>query len=258
MSIVACAALVERGDPVRFAATMAAPVAARARLWPLYAYNLEIARAPFVTGEPMIAEMRLQWWVDTVARAGLGEHPAAHEVAGPLSDLIRDVPGLAPLLTAMAEARRRDCWPEAFAGDAALAAYLDATAGSLMWAAARVLGAGAGAEPVVRDFAAGAGLAQWLVAVAALRAMGRAPLPDPAPHGIAVLAHRGLTRIAAARRRRHLIDRAAIPALWTGWPARALLAQAVAQPERVLEGGLAVSPFRQRGGLLARAMTGFW
>ncbi|TNF18762.1 MAG: phytoene synthase, partial [Rhodobacteraceae bacterium] len=58
----ACAAIVEKGDPDRFASAMAAPVAARARLFPLYAFNLEVARAPWVTQEPMIAEMRLQWW----------------------------------------------------------------------------------------------------------------------------------------------------------------------------------------------------
>ncbi len=47
MSLEACAALVERGDPDRHAAAMAAPPAARARLWPLYAFNLEGgARAP--------------------------------------------------------------------------------------------------------------------------------------------------------------------------------------------------------------------
>lgn len=67
MSIAACAALVARGDPDRFAAIMAAPPAARARLFPLYAFNLEVARAPWVTKEPMIAEMRLQWWRDVLA-----------------------------------------------------------------------------------------------------------------------------------------------------------------------------------------------
>ena len=41
-ALAACAALVERADPDRFAATMAAPVAARARLWPLYALNIEV------------------------------------------------------------------------------------------------------------------------------------------------------------------------------------------------------------------------
>ena len=44
----ACAALVERGDPGRFRATMAAPLAARRVLFPLYAFNLEVARAPWV------------------------------------------------------------------------------------------------------------------------------------------------------------------------------------------------------------------
>ena len=58
MSVAACAALVARGDPDRFLAVMAAPVAVRARLFPLYAWNLEVARAPWVTAEPLIAELR--------------------------------------------------------------------------------------------------------------------------------------------------------------------------------------------------------
>ena len=61
MSIQACADLVHRGDPDRFAAIMAAPVGARERLFPIFAFNLEVARAPWVTAEAMIAEMRLQW-----------------------------------------------------------------------------------------------------------------------------------------------------------------------------------------------------
>ena len=35
---------------------MAAPVAARRVLFPLYAFNVEVARAPWVTQEAMIAE----------------------------------------------------------------------------------------------------------------------------------------------------------------------------------------------------------
>jgi 15-cis-phytoene synthase len=57
MTVNACAALVQRGDPDRFAAVMAAPVEARARLFVIYAWNLEVARAPWVTSEPLIAEM---------------------------------------------------------------------------------------------------------------------------------------------------------------------------------------------------------
>ena len=49
MSVAACAALVERSDPERYLAVMAAPVWARERLFPLYAFNLEVARAPWVS-----------------------------------------------------------------------------------------------------------------------------------------------------------------------------------------------------------------
>ena len=47
--LTACAELVARADPSRFRATMAAPVAARRVLFPIYAFNTEVARAPWVT-----------------------------------------------------------------------------------------------------------------------------------------------------------------------------------------------------------------
>ena len=62
MTLEACAALVERADPVRFRSVMASPPTARSVLFPIYAFNVEVARAPWVTEEPMIAEMRLQFW----------------------------------------------------------------------------------------------------------------------------------------------------------------------------------------------------
>ena len=55
MSLQACANLVVRADPERFAAAMAAPLAARAVLLPVYAASIEVARAPWLTKEPMIA-----------------------------------------------------------------------------------------------------------------------------------------------------------------------------------------------------------
>ena len=57
MSIDACAEMVRAGDPDRYLSAMTAPVASRARLLVLYAFNLEVARAPWVTKEEMIAEM---------------------------------------------------------------------------------------------------------------------------------------------------------------------------------------------------------
>ena len=79
MTLNACAELVRQGDPDRFLATMAATPEARAKLFPLYAFNLEVAKAPWVTREPMIAQMRLQWWQDIVTEVVEGKPPRAHE-----------------------------------------------------------------------------------------------------------------------------------------------------------------------------------
>lgn len=256
MNLTACAELVEKGDPERFAATMAAPPEAREKLWPLYAVNLEIARAPWASSEPMVAEMRLQWWIDTLGELAEGGDRRGHPVAEALAPLLAAGPGLGPLLTGLAEARRWDCWREPFDTRAAFDAYLDATAGNLMWAAARALGAPAGAEPAVRDFGWGAGLAQWLRAAPALEARGRFPFVDGRPASLAALATEGRARIARARSGARTVPKGARPALWTAPHADAVLRQAEADPTRIAAGSLGVSPFRKSAALLWNAATG--
>ncbi|AWB48464.1 phytoene synthase [Gemmobacter aquarius] len=254
MSIDACAALVERGDPDRFAATMAAPVAARPALFVLYAFNLEVARAPWVTKEAMIAEMRLQWWRDIVEQAGQGV-TRAHEVAGPLAVLIREKGLPLDVLDRLVEARRWDVYSDPFEDEAALDAYLDDTAGGLMWCAAVALGASAAAEAPVRALGYAAGLAAYLRAVPALEERGRLPMVDGRPAAIAGLARKGLARYADYRAKRHLVPITARPALFAGYQARALLEQAARQPQRVAEGTLALSEFKRRFSLLRAAFT---
>ncbi len=256
MSLDACAELVRRGDPDRHRATLGAPPKAQARLWPLYAFNLEIARAPWLTQEPLIAEMRLQFWADTVAEAARDAAPRAHEVAAPLAALIRDrgLP-LAPF-EAMIEARKRDIPRAPFDDTEALLSYIDDTAGALTGLAARALGAGEGALPVVAEFARGAGLANWLMAAPALEAAGQPPLPPGAEP--ADLAAQGLAALRGARARRAQVPRAALPALLTGWQADAVLTHAARDPVAVAEGRLLPSEFRRRGVLLWRALSGRW
>jgi 15-cis-phytoene synthase len=256
MSLSACAELVEQGDPDRFAATMAAPLAARARLWPLYAVNLEIARAPWASTEPMVAEMRLQWWIDTLGELAEGRDRRGHPVTETLTPVLVVEPEIARLLQGLAEARRWDCWSEPFADRAAFKTYLDATSGNLMWAAARALGAPVAAEPAIRDFAWGAGLAQWFCAAPDLAARGRIPFADDRSEALTPLAAEGRARLARARRARGQIPVAARPALWPGASAAALLAQAEAAPGRIADGTLGLSGFRKRGTLLWRALTG--
>lgn len=250
MSLDASAALVERGDPDRFLAVMAAPPAARARLFPLYAFNLEVARAPQVTREPAIAEIRLTWWREALEEIAAGGPVRQHEVVVPLalalpSDLAAE---LVPVLDDLIVARHLDIDRLPFSQGAALTDYLDRTAGHLLWAAARLLGAEARHEAAVRALGRAQGLANWLLATPALKAMGWEPLPE-SEVDFSRLAGEALTGLAAARAPRN-------PALLAAWRARAILRQAVKDPSAVLEGRLGQSEFQRKFSLLWRSFLG--
>jgi len=256
MSLQACADLVARGDPDRFRATMAAPVAARHVLFPLYAFNLEVSRAPWVTEEPLIAEMRLQFWRDTLDAIAAGEAPRAHEVAAPLAGVIaaRDV----PLLDAAITARRWDIHKDPFEDDAAFEAYLSDTASNLSWVAARRLGAPDSAEAPVRAHAMASGLAAFLRAIPELEARGRIPLVDGTPQGVRDLAARGLEWLRTARAARAAVPARAGVALYSGWRAGTTLKAARDVPERVIAGKLSESEAARRARLLWVSLTGRW
>ncbi len=250
--------LLRAGDPDRYLATRAAPDWIQARLWPLYAFNLEIARAPYVTAEPMIAQMRLQFWHDVLDEIAQGARPRAHEVATPLAQVWREAGLPLDLGHAMTAARNWDIARVPFADEAAFEGHIDATSGHLMWLSARALGAAPHAEPVVRDLAHAAGLAQWFLAVPALKAAGQTPLIDESPDTLRRLAGAGLARLARARAARGKVARNAGPALMVGWQAGAILRRARAAPERITQGALASSEFSRRGSLLLRVLSGRW
>ena len=80
--------IVAKGDPDRFDACMAAPVAARAVLFPIYAFNVEVSRATWAVSEPMIGEMRLQWLQDALDDIANGKAARKHEVITSLADVL--------------------------------------------------------------------------------------------------------------------------------------------------------------------------
>ncbi len=250
MTLQACAELVRRGDPDRFLAAMAAPPSAREVLFPLYAFNLEVARAPWVTQEAMIAEMRLQWWRDALEEIAAGKPARAHEVALPLAEVIARSGLPVGLLDALIAARRWDIYRDPFEDADHFADYLDRTSGNLVWFAAQALGARDG-EAALRDIAWASGLVNWFLAIPALQAAGRRPLVDGTPHAVRALAEEGLRRQQTARP-----PAKARPALLACWRARALLRQARRHPGRVADGTLSQSEFRRRGSLIWRSLSG--
>ncbi|MEX0305105.1 MAG: squalene/phytoene synthase family protein [Leisingera sp.] len=252
--LTACAEMVQKSDPDRFLATMAAPVEARPLLFALCAFNIELARAPWASQESMIAEMRVQWWRDVGSEIAQGRPVRRHYVATPLGRLLK--PDLAACIDGMAEARRWDIYKDPFDDQTEFDRYIDRTSGSLMWMAAASLGQAD--EEVVRDFAYGAGIANWLRAIPELEAQKRIPLLDGTLEGVQALALKGLEKIKSARGRRSMVSKNAGISLLAGWQAESLLKQAVRQPERVALGLLGQSEFQRRGSLILRAALGKW
>jgi phytoene/squalene synthetase len=229
---------------------MAAPVEARAQLFPLYAFNLEVARAPWVSQEPLIAEMRLQWWRDVVENAASGA-ARAHEVAGPLHDLIRDFGLPVDVMDRLIAARRWDIHREPHEGDEGLAGYLEDTGAGLMWLAARALGAPDSTEGAVRAYGWATAAAMYLRAVPDLEARGRQPLPK----GISAqdVARRGLEKLAEARKGRKVVPKEIAAALLAGWQTEGVLHQIFAR-----RSSSELSEARKRWGLFWQALTGRW
>ncbi len=247
MSHDACADLVERGDPDRFLSAMTAPPSDRAALMVLYAFNLEVARAPWVTKEAMIAEMRLQWWLDVIEEIFEGKPPRKHEVVTPLAELVIDR-GLdrAPL-EAMIRARSFDIYPEPHADIDVFGGYLADTAGSLMWLSAQALGENPNMSAGIGTYGASAGLAALFRAVPALKNAQKAPLVDESPDAITALSDDALAVLRAVTIGE--VTPSARAALRAAWMAKSILKTASREPLRVLKGGLELSEFERRAGL---------
>lgn len=252
--VKACAALVHRADPDRFMAAMAAPVASRAVLFPIYALNVEVARAPWVTQEAMIAEMRLQWWRDALQQIAKGPTVRRHEVVTPLSQALS--PQLAEMMDEYVAVRRWDIYRDPFEDEAHFDAYINHSAGSLIVASAQALGEAD--ESVLRDYGYAVGVANWLRAIPDLEARGRIPLLDGTPQGVRALAEKGLDRLMQARAVRSAVSDAARPALFAGWQAEWVLRRALANPQRVADGALSQGEIRRRLSLMRMAVTGRW
>lgn len=247
------------GDPVRWAAVMAAPLAARPVLIAVGALNLELARAPWASTEPVVAEMRLQWWVDALEAAQ--HRPIPHDI-GPAVQIALDLGVPAAELIAAAEARRWDCWSESFDDAAAFDSYLAATSGGMVWAAARGLGAsGERAEQVARDAGWAIGLANLFTAIPELEARGRKPVVDGRESALRDLALVGLDRFARARKNIVKLETkpmrdAVQAACFHGWQARGILQRAQKEPRRIGDGALAPSEFSRRFGVLQAGVLG--
>ncbi|HMD64167.1 MAG TPA: squalene/phytoene synthase family protein [Stellaceae bacterium] len=227
------AALVQRHDRDRFQTVLFAPAARREALFALYAFNYEIARVRESVTQPMLGQIRLQWWRENIGAAfgggAIRHHPVVEALAA-----IRDLGLTRDHFDRLIDARETDLADEPPASLAALEDYAEGTSSRLIYLALEAL--------EVRDMAAlvsgrhvgiAYALSGLLRAVPFLAAAGRSIIPrDIAARSglefgdfrgrrsspalcaaVAEIAAAASKHLQAARALRNRIPRSALPAL---------------------------------------------
>ncbi len=154
-----CADQVRRLDHDRYLCALFAPSSDQARLFALYAFNLEVARVREVVTEPVIGQMRLQWWRDALDEIAAGT-VRAHPVAQGLARAMEGRPVRAELFERLLTAREFDLGDEPPADTAALERYAADTSSALLQAGLDLLGI---ADALANEAARHVGVAWSLV-----------------------------------------------------------------------------------------------
>jgi len=158
-----CADLVRESDEDRFASASFAPSGSRESLVVLYAFNIEVSKTRDSVSEPMLGEIRLQWWREAIAEI-YDDTPRQHLVVEALKDVV-ETSGLprGPFET-LIDARAMDLESMPFESMGSLEDYLKATSSGLMAQALAILDEGGEGKGDTHDtFVSEAGRA-WALA----------------------------------------------------------------------------------------------
>lgn len=221
--INACAENLTRTDPNRFRAVMACPSHHRAPLFALFAMNSEIAQAPWASQEPMICEMRLQWWFDALEDIAAAKHVTTHPALSILSTAL--TPDLARALQTLVTARRWDIYRDPFDTLADHHAYIQHTSGVLYQTAAALIRSNTPKQAY--DMGTAIGVANFLNALPALERAGKIPMTDGRPAALRDFARWGQTQIP------NNLDRAARLACLSGYNTTRTLKRVYSNPAMI-------------------------
>ena len=228
------AALVRRHDRDRYQTALFAPAERREALLALYAFNYEIARVRETVSEPMLGQIRLQWWREVLDAAYAGAPPRQHPVVVPLAAAIREFELSRGYFDRLIDSRERDLPNAPPASLAMLEAYAEESSAPLIHLALQVLGTRSAAlDAVARHVGIGYALAGLLRAMPFHAPAGRTYIPvdiaqreglDPGDYAagragpalravVRAIADTAASHLRAARERRGEIPRSALAAL---------------------------------------------
>ena len=130
--------MLRRHDRERFLTCLFAPADRREALFALYAFNLEVAKTAEVVSEPLLGQIRLQWWRESLDGIYAGQ-PRQHEVVTPLAEAVERFGLPRAPFERLIDAREADLEPDPPADLAALESYAEATSSSLLELALAVM-----------------------------------------------------------------------------------------------------------------------
>lgn len=241
-----CAEELRARDRDRFLLCLFAPPSRREALFALYAFNLEVAKTAEIVSEPMLGQIRLQWWREALAEIYEGKEVRRHHVVEPLATAIRDHGLAQAAFERLIDAREADLNPAPPPDLATLESYAEATSATLQSLALTVLGVeDETAETAARQVGIAWALTGLLRAIPFHARQKRLYLPEDhlavtgvqtaelfelqssdALAGVVMrLAKRARERMSEARRLRRNVPRAALPALLPACLAEAYLAR---------------------------------
>lgn len=143
-------AIVRAHDYDRYLSALFAPADRRADLMLIYAFDAEMARIPLSVSEPLMGEIRLQWWRDALSplltdagRAPSSPTRIGHPLADAIVALTHRARLPAGLIHGLIDARSTDLDDTPLRDNAELWSYIAKTDAAVLALAARVLASAA-------------------------------------------------------------------------------------------------------------------
>jgi NADH dehydrogenase [ubiquinone] 1 alpha subcomplex assembly factor 6 len=276
MRLSYCAAQLRRYDNDRYLTALHAPASRREALFALYAFNVEVAKTREAVSEPMIGQIRLQWWREAIDEAYAGT-VRDHAVLRPLAAAIADFCLSRRYFDTLIDAREFDLTDEPPETIDDLIAYVSDTSASLMQLALEILGLREGqAHEAAQSIGIAWGLTGLLRAVPFHARSKRQFLPislmdqakadradllelrggPPLARVAEALADEARQRLRAGRQHRTDVPRAAVPALLPGVLAEMYLRRMAQQSHDVVTKPVEISQTARQFRLLRASLLG--
>ncbi len=164
-------------DRDRYLCALLAPDQKRNGLLTLYAFNGEIARIRETVSEPLLGNIRLQWWREAIEAIYEDKLVPQHEVAQALQETIEEYHLLREPFDRLLDAREFDMQDRPPEDMEALVAYGEGTVSTLQQLAVQVLSGESGGD-AARNLGVAWSLTGLVRAVPFQASMGRTFLPN--------------------------------------------------------------------------------